>query len=241
MQLLACGAHADDVELGCGGTLAQSVRQGHAVAILDLTAGEQASNGSPELRAREAARAAEVLGVERRENAGLPDGGLRAGDADQEREIVQWLRRLRPDIVLVHSERSRHPDHVQSFHLLRAASFKAGLARYPADGEPHRPRALFQFMERFAFAPSFVVAIDSVVELKRQALSCYTSQFQRQPGDEETLINDPGFLDDVLSRDRFHGSLSGCRYAEPFLALQTPLLADLAAVLPGAKAGEVWP
>ncbi len=225
MRLLACGAHADDVELGSGGTLALAAARGHDVYILDLTEGEIGSNGDPQTRAAEAARAAEILGVSERHNARLPDGHLQAGDEEQRRVVIEWIRKLRPDLLLVPPALNRHPDHTQAHRLCADAAFLAGLGRHPAAGNPHRPRTICQYMERVLFAPSFLVRTDEFHAIKREALLCYESQFQRDGDKTATLINNPDFLEQVLARDRHYGGLAGCASAEPFLA-QTPLLLD---------------
>jgi len=232
MKLLACGAHADDVELGCGATLALAAERGHEVRILDLTGGELGSNGDPATRAREASRAAAVLKAAGRHNAGLPDGGLDGGDSGQRRRVVEWLRRLRPEILLIPARENRHPDHRQAHVLLEQAAFMAGLARYEADGEPHRPRAVFQYMERIPFIPSFVVAADAFAERKRAALMCYASQFSRATGERDTFINRPGFLEHLFARDRYYGGLVGCEYGEPFFCALPLGIGDPAALLP---------
>jgi bacillithiol biosynthesis deacetylase BshB1 len=233
MRIVACGAHPDDVEICCGGTVALSVRIGHAVGILDLTGGELGSNGTEEERAREAAAAAEILGVGERHNAHLPDGGLSAADPEQMRAVVEWIRRLRPEILLIPPERCRHPDHRQAHVLLRDAAFKAGLRQYPAEGKPFRPRALYQYLERFPFEPSFLIDTSAVGALKRKALGAYVSQFARREGTTGTLINDPGFLGAIEARDSYWGGQAGCKLAEPFLAATTPVLKDMAALAGG--------
>lgn len=226
MHLLAVGAHADDVEICAGGTLALAAARGHEVSILDLTAGELGSNGDPALRAEEAAAAAAVLGVARRENAGLPDGHLNAADLGQRKALVGWLRRLGPDLIIIHTQRNRHPDHRAAHQLLWDAAFLAGLTRFAAEGPPRRPVRILEMMERFPFAPSVVVDIDSVIEQKQAALRCYASQFLRGSGRAETSINHPDFLGQILARDRFYGAQAGCNYGEPFLSAQVPLIRD---------------
>jgi bacillithiol biosynthesis deacetylase BshB1 len=234
MRLLACGAHADDVELACGGALALAAERGHEVYILDLSAGEMASNGDPQTRAREAEAAARRLGVKERSNARLPDGRLSAADEEQRRIVVEMIRRVRPDVLLIPPAENRHPDHVQAHRLLSEAAFLAGLARYPAGGEATRPRAVYHYMERFPFSPSFILNTAAVAERKREALSCYASQFQRAPSAAATLINSPAFLDQIMARDRYYGGLAGCECGEPFLAPSPLRLDDPALLLPAS-------
>ncbi len=231
MHLLACGAHADDVEISCGGTLALAAGQGHEVSILDLTRGELGSNGDIESRAREAAAAGEVLGISHRENADLPDGHLNAADPEQRKVIVDCLRRLAPDLLLIPPAETRHPDHGQTHLLLKEAAFLTGLHRYEAEGEARRPAGIFHYMERHLFEPTLCVDVSSVIEKKRQALLCYRSQFDREEGAAPTIINASGFLEWIIARDRFFGGQNGCGYAEPFAAMSTLLLDDAAAML----------
>ena len=231
MHLLACGAHADDVEISCGGTVALAARLGHQVSILDLTAGELGSNGDTALRAREAVAAATVLGVSRRENAGLPDGHLNAADPDQRKVLATWLRRLAPDLLLIPPADNRHPDHSAAHRLLMDSVFLAGLRRYDVEGEAHRTGSVVQYMERRAFEPDLLVDVSAVIEQKRQALLCYRSQFQRDEGATPTNINAAGFLDWVIARNRHYGGLAGCESAEPFASTEPLLLNDPALML----------
>ncbi|MCP4549072.1 MAG: bacillithiol biosynthesis deacetylase BshB1 [bacterium] len=231
MRILACGAHADDVEIGCGGTIALCASQGHEVAILDLTAGELGSNGTPAMRVEEAARAARVLGVTERFNAGLPDGLLREGDPEQRKTVIEWIRRLRPELVLVTPLASRHPDHVQAARLVTEAAYLAGLKRYPAEGEAFRPRLLLQYMDLCRCDPTFVVPTSEFLETKRGALLCYKSQFKRADGTAPTRINSPDFLEQILARDRFYGGLAGVPCGEPLLSCEIPVLSNLEALL----------
>ena len=226
MHLLACGAHPDDVELGCGGTLALAAMRGHEVSVLDLTAGEMSSNGDPESRAAETARAASVLGLTRRENAGLPDGRLDARDPEQRQVIVSWLRRLGPELLLVHTAENRHPDHRQAHRLLMDAVFWAGATKYEAEGPVRRPARVLEYMERIHFLPNVLVNIDAAADRKREAMLCYGSQFRRGADDAATLINDPEFLEQVIGRDRHFGLQAGCGHAEAFLARTPPVFAD---------------
>jgi len=235
MRILACGAHPDDVEIACGATLALAARQGHDTVILDLTRGEMGSNGDPELRAAEAAEAGRILDVGERHQAGLPDGHLNARDEGQRRAAVEWLRRLRPELLIIPARENRHPDHDQAHLLMKEAVFLAGLARFEAEGEPARPRAVYETMERRIFRPDFVVDVSSLRDLKDDALRAYRSQFIRESGASPTLINDPAFLEAIRARDRYFGELAGCAWAEPFRALELLRLANLDCLLPAER------
>jgi bacillithiol biosynthesis deacetylase BshB1 len=217
LDLLAIGAHPDDVDISCGGTLALAAAQGYAVGILDLTRGELGTNGTPEIRASEAAEAARLLGAAGRWNAGLPDGGIRSGDPEQERRVVEWLRKLRPAILLTHYPKDRHPDHVQASLIAERAWYLAGLARYKADGEPFRPPARFHFASRVGFHPTLVVDVTEHWETKRLAMLAHKSQVtQEVPGAAPTQLNQPDFLERVEARMRHYGGMIGVRYGEPY-------------------------
>jgi bacillithiol biosynthesis deacetylase BshB1 len=218
LDLLAVGAHPDDVEISCGGTLALAARQGLRVGILDLTRGELGTNGTPEERSREAEAAARLLGARGRWNAALPDGGLVASDPGQTAEAVGWIRRLRPTVLLTHFPRDRHPDHVAASELLDRAWYLAGLRRYAPSAEPpFRPRARYHFASRVGFTPSFIVDIGEVWDVKRRAILAHATQVSPDaPDARSTPLNSPDFLDRVESRARHYGAMIGARYGEPF-------------------------
>src|SRR6476619_4909027 len=139
VDILAIGAHPDDVELICGGTLIRAQMLGRKTGILDLAAGELATRGTPELRAREAGKAAKVMGVSQRENLGLPDGGIQ-NTPETRAKVALVIRRLKPEIVITHSLHGRHPDHPIVAQLVRDACFVAGLKKVEPKIPPHRPR-----------------------------------------------------------------------------------------------------
>ena len=223
--------------------------QGFAVGVLDLTAGELGTNGTPEIRAAEGVEAARVLGLAGRWCAALPDGGLSSLDVDQERVLVSWLRVLRPAIVLSHFPKDRHPDHIQASHLFERAWYHAGLVRYAlgtagtAAGlgggralEPFRPKARYWFASRIGFHPAIVVDVTSTFETKRRAILAHKSQVVREGAhSRETALNDPEFLTRIESRARHFGSMIGVTYGEP-LTSDMPLgVNDLSGILGAPK------
>jgi len=221
LDLLAVGAHPDDVEISCGGTLAAAASQGLSVGILDLTRGELGTNGTPEIRAEEALLAARALGVMGRWNAALPDGGVHAHDPAQVRALASLLRALRPDVVVAHYERDRHPDHVAASALTDRAIYLAGLRRFDAEGDPFRPRARYWFASRIGFTPSFVVDVTGTWEVKRAAIEAHRSQVARDhAGAKPTPLNREGFFDFIEARARHYGGMIGVRYGEPFHATE---------------------
>ncbi|MEK7315545.1 MAG: bacillithiol biosynthesis deacetylase BshB1 [Candidatus Eisenbacteria bacterium] len=217
LDFLAVGAHPDDVEISCGGTLALAASQGLSVGILDLTRGELATNGTPEERAHEGDESARILGARGRWNAGLPDGGLDAGDAGQVAETVASIRRLRPAILLTHFHQDRHPDHVAASALLDRAWYLAGLRRYAPETAPFRPAMRYHFASRVGFIPSFIVDVTEVWDTKRRAILAHATQVTRAGADARpTPLNADDFLDRIESRARYYGGMIGARYGEPF-------------------------
>jgi bacillithiol biosynthesis deacetylase BshB1 len=217
LDLLAVGAHPDDVEISCGGTLALAASQGLAVGILDLTRGELSTNGTPEERAREGEAAALILGTRGRWNAALPDGGIVPHDPTQTAAAVEWIRRLRPAALLTHVPRDKHPDHVAASELLDRAWYLAGLRRYLPESQPFRPEARYHFASRTGFTASFVVDVTSTWDLKLQAILAHATQVTRAAGDTRpTPLNAGDFLDRIEARARHYGAMIGARYGEPF-------------------------
>jgi bacillithiol biosynthesis deacetylase BshB1 len=216
-DVLGIGPHPDDMELAAGGTLALLAAAGYAVTLLDLTAGERATRGTPETRAREAAAAAAILGVQR-EGLDLPDGGVASTDPRQVEALVDALRRHRPRLVLAMHWADDHPDHREGAELVRRAVYLAGLYNYPAaDAGRFRAGRVLYAMGRRAFEPTLIVDVGSVYPVKRRALESYRSQFTRDADDPRTTrISDPGFLARLEARDRLYGGRAGAEFGEPF-------------------------
>lgn len=244
LDILAFGAHPDDVELSAGGTLVKAVMQGKRTGIVDLTRGELGTRGSAELRDRESAAAAEMLGLAVRENLGLkdglPDDGEKAILA-----LIAAIRRHRPRTVLANALHDRHTDHGRAAELVHRACFLSGLARIgttDADGTPqeaHRPRHVLHYIQDRFREPSIVVDITGAEETKYAAIACYASQFHvpRDAGgrvevpsasDLATPISTPDFMAVVRGRDITMGRYIGVASGEGFES-QTPLgIGDLA-------------
>ena len=237
LDVIAFAAHPDDAETACGGLLAKLVRLGYRVAICDLTRGELASNGTPEARAAEAREAARILGVQARLGLGLPDGGLRAADPEQERRLVQVLRAHAPRLIVAPHESARHPDHVQTSELVRRAQFWCGVARYAPDTPAVSRPVLLRALDFRPMQPAFVVDISSELETKLRALRCYRSQFERAAGSTPTLLNDPAWLGRIETDARTFGQLIGCAAGEPFqIDGGVPLADPVAALAPAREA-----
>lgn len=231
LDVLAIGAHPDDVELACGGTLALLTEQGRRVGILHLTRGEAGTRGTPEERQREAERAAAALGVEWIDFLDFGDGDLATGTEEQNALIVM-LRRLRPALVLGPSPRDRHPDHARAHGLVEEACFYAGLARRGVGGAPHRPSAIFSYMQHDPFEPDFIVDVTDAWERKMDALAEYRSQLYQGEENERdeplTKVSSPEYRRAVVGRAQHYGLMIGSAYGEPFwsrlpLAVKDPL------------------
>jgi bacillithiol biosynthesis deacetylase BshB1 len=231
VDVLAIAAHPDDIELTCGGALLRAQEFGRQTGIIDLTAGETGTRGTPALRASEAAEAAAVLGVRARENLGLPDAGI-VNTPETRTALARLIRRFTPRIVIAPAIQGRHPDHRTAAELVRDACFVAGLAKIAPDVPKHRP---FKVLHCLSFRedwqkPSFVVDISSVFERKLQAVFCYASQFEGVSQAGEVYPNgDP--LAEILRHQAAHyGSLIRCRYGEPFFTFETMRVDDVAAL-----------
>jgi len=228
VDLLAIAAHRDDVELTCAGTLIRAADTGHATGILDLTAGETGTRGSAELRAQEAEAAARIMGVKERRNAGLPDAHLSNTDATR-RVVVEAIRHFRPRVVIVPFPVGRHPDHRIASELARDACYLAGLGKYDAGGEPHRPhKVLYALAYREdPVKPSFVVDITDQFARKMQAIRCYASQFDGATNAGEIFPTGQDLYSLIATQNAHYGSLIRTPYGEPYFTHETMRVDDV--------------
>lgn len=223
LDVLAVMAHPDDAELLCGGALIRSVDAGERAGVLDLTAGEMGSSGSREIRAREAERAAGIMGLSVRRCAGLADSRL-VNDEASRRVVIEQLRALRPRVVVAHWRVGRHRDHRIASELVRDACYLSGLRKLEADGEPFRPHKLVYataFRED-TDRPSFVIDVTDQAERKLAALEAYESQFEGAVQAGELFPGGArGLLDQVRAQLAHYGSLIRTAFGEPFHADET--------------------
>lgn len=228
VDVLAIAAHPDDIELICGGTLIRAQMLGRATGILDLAAGELATRGTPELRAKEAARAAKVMGVSVRENLGLPDGGIQ-NTPETRAKVALVIRRLQPAIVITHSLHGRHPDHPIVAQLVRDACFVAGLKKVEPKVPAHRPRKVLHALSfrEDNQKPTFVVDISAAFEKKLEAIGCYESQFGEAVQAGEVYPNGEPLRDLIRHHAAHYGSLVRCMYGEPFYTTETMRVEDV--------------
>jgi bacillithiol biosynthesis deacetylase BshB1 len=231
IDVLAIAAHPDDVELTCGGTLVKMAARGYKTGIIDLTAGEMGTRGTPAIRAREAAASARILGVAVRENLGLPDSDVSASRGNK-LLLAAKIRALEPRTVILPYWEGRHPDHYHASMLGYEGCFLAGLARLPIAGEAFRPYKIIYSTAYADVRPTFVVDITKEFERRRRAILAYRSQFRPT----RTLAKSKVYLPlDELEESmhmvaRHFGQMAGVRYAEPFLVREIMLVEDVATI-----------
>ena len=228
VDILAIAAHRDDVELTCAGTLLKASDAGYRTGILDLTAGETGTRGSAALRADEADKAAKILGVVERRNAGLPDAHIE-NSGETRRAIVEQIRHFAPRVVILPFPVGRHPDHRIASELGRDACYLAGLARFDAGGTPHRPhKVLYALSYREdPVMPTFVVDISPQFERKLAAIKCYASQFDGAKAAGEIFPTGQDLYSLVETQNAHYGSLIRKRYGEPFFTHETLEIDDV--------------
>ncbi|HPZ25431.1 MAG TPA: bacillithiol biosynthesis deacetylase BshB1 [Kaistella sp.] len=221
VDILAIGAHPDDVELGCGGTVAKLISEGKTVAIVDLTQGELGTRGTNFTRAEEAANSAKILGISSRENLKMKDGFL-TNSEEHQMQIVKIIRKYRPAIVLANAIDDRHPDHAKAAKLVSDACFLSGLVKIEtvSEGEnqkPWRPKQIFHYIQWKNIAPDFVIDISNFMEKKIEACLAFKTQFYDPNSTEPmTPISTKDFLESLTYRAQDLGRLSGVEFAEGF-------------------------
>src|SRR5262249_49204577 len=219
LDALAVGAHPDDAEFSCGGTLIKLPALGYPGGILDMARGELGTRGAGEIRAQEAAAAARALGLAVRDNLELPDGHIWLTEESRTR-MVRKIRLYRPRVIFTHYWEDPHPDHVHTCQIVREGAHVAGLAKYDSETgqERFRPQTIAHFMFPRTAAPTFVVNITDFAEQKHRAVSCYRSQlYDPNSKEPETNLSSEAFLRRVEARQRFYGSLIMVEHAEAFI------------------------
>ena len=221
LDILAFGAHPDDIELGCGATIAKEVSLGKKVGIVDLTQGELGTRGSAELRMIEASNAAKILGVSVRENLGFADGFF-TNDKKHQLEIIKMIRKYQPDIVLCNAIDDRHIDHGKGSKLVSDACFLSGLMKIETElegkqQEKWRPKHVYHYIQWKNIAPDFVIDVTGFIHKKQAAVLAYSSQFYDPNSKEpESPITSKTFIESINYRSRDLGRLIGVEYAEGF-------------------------
>lgn len=235
LDILAFGAHPDDVELGCSGTIAKEVSLGKTVGIIDLTRGELGTRGSVPIRDAEAKKAAEILGISVRENLSMRDGFF-VNDEQHQLEIIKRIRKYRPEIVICNAIEDRHIDHGKGSKLVSDACFLSGLRKIEtvhdgASQEAWRPKVVYHYIQWKNIEPDFVVDISEFIDKKTASIMAYSSQFYSENSNEPvTPIATKNFLESIHYRSQDLGRIVGVEYAEGFTVeryLAVNSLADL--------------
>lgn len=231
LDVLGFGAHPDDVEISCGGSIAKLVQSGKSVGLIDLTMGELGTRGSGPLRLIEASAAAEVLGVKYRENLQLGDGFF---EENQESllKVIEMIRKYRPDVVLANSIKDRHPDHARGASLVSRACFLSGLRKIETSNEGKnqaawRPKSVYHYIQDYYIDPDFVIDVSDFFEIKMASIKAYKSQFFDPNSPEpETPISGSEFFDVLKSRAMDFGRPAGAVLGEGFTVERPPLVED---------------
>lgn len=221
LDILAFGAHPDDVELGCSGTIAKEISLGKKVGIIDLTRGELGTRGSVEIRNAESAKASAILRVSARENLDMRDGFF-VNDEEHQMKIIQMIRKYQPEIVLCNAIEDRHIDHGKGSKLVSDACFLSGLRKIETslNGENQnawRPKVVYHYIQWNNLEPDFVVDITGFMDVKMESILAYSSQFYNPNTNEpESPISSKNFLDSVKYRAQDLGRIIGTDFAEGF-------------------------
>lgn len=228
IDAMAFGAHPDDIELTCAGTLIKLASNGYQTAVIAVTGGELGTRGTPEMRAAEFSRAAAVMGAGVHRCLDIADGNVQATWANK-LKVIEVIREFQPHIVFAPYWVDRHPDHVNTSALVSEAAFLSGLKKVDTGQPPHRPQRVVFYPCRFDFTPSFIVDVTQEHDRKLEAIRAYQSQFydpaRSQSGEAETNISHPGFLETIVARARQYGSYIGTEFGEAFL-VREPLKLD---------------
>lgn len=233
VDVLAIGAHPDDIEMTCAGTIVSLIAQGRTVAGVDLTRGELGTRGTPETRLRESAEGAKVMGLVARENMGFNDGFFR-NDEEHQMALIPIIRHYQPKIVLANTVDDRHPDHSRAAQLVTEACFYAGLHQIKTvgkDGQPqkaHRPDFTYYYIQDRSLTPNFVVDITPYWNQKMASIKAYKSQFYDPDSAEpDSYISGEPFMKFLEARHREHGHLIGAEFGEGFVSKRMLGVKDL--------------
>ena len=222
LDILAFAAHPDDVEMSCGATIAKYTSQGKKVGIVDFTQGQMGTRGTPELRLKEAAKAAEILELAVRENLGFEDIYFK-NDIEHQTKVVAMIRKYQPDIILANAPKDRHPDHGKAAELVKSAVFLAGLQKLETTHEgkpqsPWRPRSVYHYIQSNMLKPDFVEDVSGYWEQRNDSIRAFASQFHDPNSKEpETFISSPEFMLMLDARGKMLGQSIGAKFGEGFV------------------------
>ncbi len=236
LDILAFGAHPDDVELGCAGTLLGAIFEGKKVGVIDLTKGELGTRGTTSQRLKESQLACEVMGLTIRENLGMADGFFE-NNKENQFAIIETIRRFQPSIIFCNAPEDRHPDHGRAASLVADAAFLSGLAKIKTshngiDQEAWRPTQVFHYIQSRNLTPNFVVDITAHMDKKMESILAHSSQFYDPNSKEpETFISGTAFLEFVKGRAKELGQQIGVQYAEGFITKKLLGIGSLDAII----------
>lgn len=242
LDVLAFGAHPDDVELMAGGTIIKLAQQGYRVGMISLTRGEMGTRGTPEIRSGEFAASAGIMGLAMHRMLDIPDGGVSENEENR-LKVIREIRAWRPALLFAPYWETRHPDHAHCSHLVREAAFFAGLKKIETGEAAFRPGRVAYYCEHYHFTPSFVVDISDVFETRLEAIRAYKSQVFNPDvvvdDEDKTHISSPEYFRSIYARAEYWGGRIGARYGEPFLVREALRTDDPYALLIGrAQEGQ---
>lgn len=223
LDALFFGAHPDDVELSCGGTVIKLVKKRKKVGIIDLTQGELGTRGTVKSRSQETRKASGVMGIQFRGNMGMPDGNIEENSENRLR-VIEAIRLHKPSVVFAPYPSDRHPDHIHTGNLIKESAYYSGLRKIVTKKNgrtqtAHRPRKVLYYMQAYIFQPSFIIDISAEFMKKMEAIRCYTSQFYNPNSREpRTFISEKEFMDYLEARAKFYGFQIGVNYGEPYFS-----------------------
>lgn len=225
LDILAFGAHPDDIELSCSGLLLVEKKNGKKTGVIDLTEGELGSRGSVKMRYEESSNASKILELDVRENLQLPDGFF-INDKQSQLKIIQAIRKHQPEFVLCNAPEDRHPDHGRASRLVSDACFLSGLSKIETiendlPQTPWRPKYVFQYIQDRQLEPDFIIDITEVFEVKINSIKAYKTQFHNPDVEgPETYISKPEFLEHLISINKIAGKKIGVQYGEGFISVK---------------------
>ena len=220
LDILCFGAHPDDIELACGGTIIKAIQNGNKVGVIDLTRGELGTRGNINTRDKETKIATDIMGVIMRENMNFKDGFFQ-NDEIHKIKLINKIREYKPKIVIANAISDRHPDHGRAAQMIVDACFLSGLDKVDTGQSSWRPNHIYHYIQFNNINPDFVVDITNQIEDKIRAVKAYKTQFYNPSSDEKsTIISSPEFLDSITYRAQDLGRQSGCKFAEGFITNQ---------------------
>jgi bacillithiol biosynthesis deacetylase BshB1 len=235
VDMIFFAAHADDLELCCGATIAHFASNGARVGMLELTRGEMGTRGTPQTRKKEAEEGRRILGAAFREHLDFGDGGLQK-TREHELQLVEAIRRYKPKMIFAPWPDERHPDHTRTGELVTSAWFYSGLRALKSKRDAHRPQAVAYYLMNYMLHPSFIVDCSKTWATKLKAIAAFKSQFYNPKSNEpQTFISTTGFLEMIEARGRHFGALIGASHGEAYVTKQPPKIQDVISAYSGRE------